>query len=130
MPALQRESVRVHPDIVATVYLHQFGGCETSGRLYDLSMHGLGVLSNQNNGVFSGAKVFVSFDLSTAKEESTDKIEVEAEVINIIQYKDSYRYCMRIFPDIQMSEKIVQYINQREKEIIQNLEDELKEYII
>lgn len=130
MPALQRESVRVHPDIVATVYLHQFGGCETSGRLYDLSMHGLGVLSSQNNGVFSGAKVFVSFDLSTTKEESADKIEVEAEVINIIQYKDSYRYCMRIFPDAKMSEKIVQYINQREKEIIQNLEDELKEYII
>ncbi|MBP6325440.1 MAG: PilZ domain-containing protein [Sulfurospirillum sp.] len=130
MPALQRESVRVHPNIVATVYLHQFGGCETSGRLYDLSMHGLGVLSSQNNGIFPGAKVFVSFDLSTAQEESADKIEVEAEVINIIQYKDSYRYCMRIFPDIQTSEKIVHYINQREKEIIQNLEDELKEYII
>ena len=74
--------------------------------------------------------MFVSFDLSTAQEESADKIEVEAEVINIIQYKDSYRYCMRIFPDIQTSEKIVHYINQREKEIIQNLEDELKEYII
>ena len=130
MPALQRESVRVHPNIVATVYLHQFGGCETSGRLYDLSMHGLGVLSSQNNGIFLGAKVFVTFDLSTAKQESTDTIDVEAEVINIIQYKDSFRYCMRIFPDMKMSEKIVQYINQREKEIIQNLEDELKEYII
>lgn len=130
MPALQRESVRVHPNIIATVYLHQFGGCETSGRLYDLSMHGLGVLSSQNNGIFPGVKVFVAFNLSTADQKSTDEIEVEAEVINIIQYKDSYRYCMRIFPDIQMSEKIVQYINQREKEIIQNLEDELKEYII
>lgn len=130
MPALQRESVRVHPDIVATVYLHQFGGSKTSGRLYDLSMNGLGVLSSQNNGIFPGVKVFVTFALSTPKNESADKIEVEAEVINIIQYKDSYRYCMRIFPDIEMSEKIVQYINQREKEIIQNLEDELKEYIV
>jgi hypothetical protein len=130
MPALQREFVRVHPDIVAKVYLHQEGERETSGRLYDLSLNGLGVLSTQNNGIFPGATVMVGFDLSTLKIESLERIEVEAEVMNIIENKGSYRYCMRIFPEKQMYDKIMLYVKHREKEIIQNLEDELKEYIV
>ena len=130
MPALQREFVRVHPDIVAKVYLHQFGNVETTGRLYDLSLSGLGVLSAENNGVFVGARVLVAFDLNSSKTETPDKIEVEAEVMNIIEVKGAYRYCMRIFPEKEMNDKIITYIAQREKEIIQNLEDELKEYIV
>ena len=102
----------------------------TSGRLYDLSSHGLGVLSNENNGVHTGAKVSVTFELSTAKEESLESIEVEAKVIHIFEYKDTFRYCMQILPNKEMSQKIAQYIRKREKEIIKNLEDELKEYII
>lgn len=130
MPALQRKSIRVHPDIVAKVYLNQSDSLETSGRLYDLSLHGLGVLSSENNGVHVGAKVGVSFDLSTAKEESLETISIEAEVVNIFENRDSFRYCMQIFPDKEMKKKILSYITKREKEIIQNLEDELKEYII
>jgi len=130
MPALQREFVRVHPDIVAKVYLHHEGERETSGRLYDLSLNGLGVLSTENNGIFLGAKVMVGFDLSTSKMQSLERIEVEAEVMNIIESKGAYRYCMRIFPEKQMHDKIMSYIKHREKEIIQNLEDELKEYIV
>ncbi len=130
MPALKREFVRVHPDIVAKVYLHHEGERETSGRLYDLSINGLGVLSTENNGISLGAKVMVGFDLSTLKIHSLERIEVEAEVINIIENKGTYRYCMRIFPEKEMHDKIVMYIKQREKEIIQNLEDELKEYVV
>lgn len=130
MPALQREFVRVHPDIVAKVYLHQFGNIETTGRLYDLSLSGLGVLSAENNGVFIGAKVLVAFDLNASQSGIPDKIEVEAEVMNIIELKGAYRYCMRVFPEKEMNDKIMIYIAQREREIIQNLEDELKEYIV
>lgn len=130
MPALQREFVRVHPDIVAKVYLHQFGNIETTGRLYDLSLSGLGVLSAENNGVFVGAKVLVAFDLNASQSGIPDKIEVEAEVMNIIEFKGAYRYCMRVFPEKEMNDKIMIYIAQREREIIQNLEDELKEYIV
>ena len=130
MPALQREFVRVHPDIVAKVYLHQSNNAQTTGRLYDLSLSGLGVLSSENNGIFVGAKVMIGFDLSTSKMHSSERIEVQAEVMNIIEKKGTYRYCMRIFPEKLMHEKIMNYIKQREKEIIQNLEDELKEYIV
>ena len=129
MPAIQREFTRVHPDIVAKVYLHQFGDIQTSGRLYDLSISGLGVISSENNGIFVGAKVLVDFDLNSSSLKKKNKVEVEGEVVNIIEYKGSYRYCMRIFPEKGMDKKIVQYINQREKEIIENLKDELKEYI-
>lgn len=36
---------------------------------------------------------------------------------------------MRIFPNEEASKKIAAYTQQREKDIIQNLEDELKDYI-
>lgn len=129
MPAIQREYVRVHPNIIANVYLHQFGNVQTAGRLYDISMKGLGVVSHENNGIFVGAKVLVDFDLNSVFHHKGDTIKVEAEVINIIEYKDSYRYCMQIFPEKGMVEKITEYILDREKEILENLQDELKEYI-
>lgn len=129
MPAIQREYVRVHPNIIANVYLHQFGNVQTAGRLYDISMKGLGVVSHENNGIFIGAKVLVDFDLNSILHHKGDTIKVEAEVINIIEYKDSYRYCMQIFPEKRMIEKITEYILDREKEILENLQDELKEYI-
>ena len=130
MPAIQREYIRVHPDIVANVYLHSHNNMQTSGRLFDLSMKGLGVVSQENNNILVGAKVLVSFDLNASFHQKGATIEVEAEVINIIKYKDSYRYCMRIFPEKGMVDKITAYILQREKEILENLQDELKEYIL
>lgn len=132
MPALQREFIRVHPDIVAKVFLHQFGNLQTSGRLYDLSMNGLGVVSNENNGMFIGAKVLIEFELNSASvaADGDRKIEVQGEVINIIEYKDSYRYCMRIFPNRVMSEKILRYIALREREILEDLHSELKDYTV
>lgn len=132
MPALQREFIRVHPDIVAKVFLHQFGNLQTSGRLYDLSMNGLGVVSSENNGIFVGAKVLVEFELNSASvaTEGDRKIEVQGEVINVIEYKDSYRYCMRIFPNREMSQKILHYITKREQEILEDLNNELNEYIV
>lgn len=128
MPALQRESIRVHPDIVATVHLHQFNTVQTSGRLYDLSMNGLGVVSNENNGIFVGAHVMIEFELNGMSNDR--KIELQGEVINIIEYNNSYRYCMRIFPDRIMSQKILDYITKREKEILEELQSELQEYTI
>ena len=130
MPALQREFIRVHPDIIANVYLHQFGNMQTIGRLYDLSMNGLGVVSSENNGIFVGAKVLVAFELNSVSPSvnGDKKIEVQGEVINVIEYKDSYRYCMRIVPNREMSEKILHYITKREHEILEDLNNELNEY--
>ena len=131
MPALQREFIRVHPDIIAKVFLHQFGNLQTSGRLYDLSMNGLGVVSGENNGMHVGAKVLIEFELNSASVVTGGdrKIEVQGEVINIIEYQDSYRYCMRIFPDREMSDKILHYITLREHEILEDLNSELKDYM-
>lgn len=132
MPALQREFIRVHPDIVSKVFLHQFGNIQTSGRLFDISLNGLGVVSSENNGIFVGAKVLVGFELNSASvpTQSDRKIEVQGEVMNVIEYKDSYRYCMRIFPDQEMSGKIFQYISKREDEILEELNNELNEYVL
>lgn len=132
MPALQREFIRVHPDIVAKVFLNQWGNIQTSGRLFDISLNGLGVVSSENNGIFVGAKILVAFELNSASVpmQGDRKIEVQAEVMNVIEYKDSYRYCMRIFPDQEMTGKIFQYITKREDEILEELNSELSEYVL
>lgn len=132
MPALQREFIRVHPDIVAKVFLNQLDNIQTSGRLFDISLNGLGVVSSENNGIFVGAKILVAFELNSASVpmQGDRKIEVQAEVMNVIEYKDSYRYCMRIFPDQEMTGKIFQYITKREDEILEELNSELSEYVL
>jgi len=95
-------------------------------------LNGLGVVSSENNGIFVGAKVLVGFELNSASvsTQSDRKIEVQGEVMNVIEYKDSYRYCMRIFPDQEMSGKIFQYISKREDEILEELNNELNEYVL
>ncbi|NCB55646.1 MAG: PilZ domain-containing protein, partial [Epsilonproteobacteria bacterium] len=132
MPAIQREFVRVHPDILAKVYLRPSHSLPTSGRLYDLSINGLGVVSSENNGIYVGAKVSVTFELNSATIaiDGDKTIELQGEIVNIIDYQGSFRYCMRIFPDRIMSKKILNYISQREKEILEDLNQELEAYSV
>jgi hypothetical protein len=128
MPASQREYIRVHPNIFAVVKMAQGSNSDsmTTGKLFDLSVNGLGVVSEDNHGLYAGAKVEVSFELLIDK--NIHRLDSIAEILNIIEYSDSYRYCMRIFPTPKEEEIIIQYVNIREKEIIANLENLLSDY--
>lgn len=128
MPASQREYVRVHPDILAYVNIANNKTTYTKGKLYDLSVKGLGVVSGDNNGLYAGAKIDMSFELIYANDERY-VVETVGEILNIIEYSDSYRYCIKIFPGLEQEDKIVAYVRNREKEIVKNLEDILQEYI-
>lgn len=129
MPASQREFVRVHPDISAFVSINGTENSATKGKLFDLSVNGLGVVSEDNNGLFAGAEIDIDFTLTFDNNE-TYKIETVGEILNIVEYSDSYRYCIKIFPQLEEENKIVEYVKQREKEIIKNLEDLLSDYKI
>lgn len=128
MPASQREYIRVHPDISAVVKMvqNEDEDIATKGKLFDLSVNGLGVVSEANNGLYAGAKVEVDFDLLINGQ--NHKIISTGEILNIIEYSDSYRYCMKIFPTPDEEELIINYVNIREKEIIRNLEELLSDY--
>ncbi|DAB35456.1 MAG TPA: pilus assembly protein PilZ [Sulfurospirillum sp. UBA12182] len=126
MPASQREFIRVHPDISAIVKMSEDSQNLTQGKLFDLSINGLGVVSEDNNGLFAGAKIEIEFELLIGKKK--EKIQSIGEILNIIEYKDSYRYCIKIFPTPEEENSIVRYVNLREKEIIKNLEDILSDY--
>lgn len=126
MPASQREFIRVHPDISAIVKMSEDNQNLTQGKLFDLSINGLGVVSEDNNGLFAGAKIEIEFELLIGKKK--EKIQSIGEILNIIEYKDSYRYCIKIFPTPEEENSIVRYVNLREKEIIKNLEDILSDY--
>lgn len=128
MPATKREFVRVHPDIMAEVTLSSEKNLVTTGKLFDLSVSGLGVISAENNGIYAGAKIELKFVLSIGNDQKPNTIQVEGEVLNIIEYSSSYRYCIKIYPKADMEEKIVNYVSQREVEILDNLEKEADSY--
>lgn len=128
MPATKREFIRVHPDIMAEVSLANEKDLITTGKLFDLSVDGLGVISEENNGIYAGARIELNFLLDINNTNDPFTIQVEGEVLNIIEYSSSYRYCIQIYPSVEMKEKITNYVNLREVEILNNLEEEVNSY--
>lgn len=128
MPAIGREFVRVHPEIMAEVSLSQDQELVTKGKLFDLSIDGLGVVSEENNGIYAGAKISLDFTLKISSLEEVNYIQVEAEVLNIIEYSNSYRYCIKIFPKSDVEDKIARYVKAREVEILHSLHLKLDDY--
>lgn len=83
---------RIHPDIAAQVYLNPEGNLVTAGRLFDLSVNGLGVLSSENNGIEIGTRMLVSFSLPFA-----GTVDVPATVVNIITYLQDFVFVCVFF---------------------------------
>ncbi|NOX14956.1 MAG: PilZ domain-containing protein [Epsilonproteobacteria bacterium] len=127
LPAIQREFSRVYPDIFVQVTLENEKNTQLKGNLYDLSMGGLGFISKDNEGFFVGAHVDMKFKLNLAGKEYN--ISTAGEILNMIEYMNSYRYCLKIFPDTKNLQKIQMYIKLREREIIEELKEELNNYI-
>jgi len=123
MPAMDRKYVRVYPDISASVKLFYKNDLITDGKLYDLSLSGLGVISSENNGIFAGASVEVSFELPL-NDKNYESVNVHAEVVHIVEYKDAYKYCMRIYPSEEELKKIKKYVEQRKKETLKEIREE------
>jgi len=130
MPATKREYVRVHPDIMAEVSLSNEKELVTVGKLFDLSIDGLGVISEENNGIYAGAKIDLKFILDIENTNESHTISVNGEVLNIIEYSSSYRYCIKIYPKVVMEEKIINYVKLREVEILDSLEKEANSYMV
>ena len=126
MPATNREFIRVHPDIMAEVSLCYEQELSISGKLFDLSVDGLGVISEENNGIYAGAKIHIEFPLKIS--DSENMISVDGEVLNIIEYSNSYRYCIKIYPKLHIEDKIKEYVKAREVEILDSLNKELESY--
>lgn len=128
MPATAREFIRVHPDIMAEVTLTREQELATKGKLFDLSVNGLGVISEENNGIYAGAKITVNFVLDIETFDQPLSIQVDGEVLNIIEYSNSYRYCIRISPKLNVEKKIENYVNLRKVEILDALNKEVSKY--
>lgn len=129
MPAANRKFIRVPPEIMAEVSLFGEKKLITRGKLFDLSINGLGVISGENNGIYAGAKIELSFPLELPNSKDESLITVEGKVLNIIEYSSSYRYCIQIYPKIEIKEKIKNYVKVREGEILENLNKEVNNYI-
>lgn len=128
MPAIQREFIRVPPNISAVVHLLGEKDLVTEGKLFDLSLNGLGVIGEVNNGLFVGAQIDVSFSLLSYEDNKNETIETLGKVLDIIEYGDSYRYCIHIDPVVEVEEKIIRYVKHREQEIIEELNKKLNNY--
>ncbi|WP_331775130.1 PilZ domain-containing protein [Sulfurospirillum sp. 1612] len=126
MPAIKREFVRIYPDFFVNVTLIGHESEQINGNLYDLSQNGMGLISSYNPGFYIGAKVIVSFSLTYGSSEH--EIRTSGEIVNILDYENAYRYCLKIFPNEEHLVDIMAYIAQRKKDIIETLRTELKEY--
>lgn len=122
MPASQREFVRVHPNITAFVTLQDSRDDHATGKLYDLSTDGLGVVGEDKKNLYIGAKIQVSFSINE------EDIQTDGELVNIIEYADSYRFCIKINPHGRKKESIKNYVALRQEEILQELKKHLEEY--
>ena len=129
MPATRREFIRVHPEIMAEVSISSDGKLITKGKLFDLSMDGLGVVSDENNGIYAGVKIKLNFTLPMLNKKKPSYINVDGEVLNIIEYSSSYRYCIKIYPKVSEENKIIDYVKVREVEILDSLDKKLEDYI-
>lgn len=128
MPAKRREFIRVHPEIMAEVSLSHDKELVTKGKLFDLSLDGLGVISEENNGIYAGAKISLNFVLEISSLDEISHVQVEGEVLNIIEYSSSYRYCIKILPKPDTEDKISKYVKAREVEILDSLNKKIDEY--
>jgi len=57
-------------------------------------------------------------------------VETEAEILDVIEYEDAYRFCMHFLPkDALIHEAIIEYVHERETEAIEKLKKQLEEYM-
>jgi len=122
LPAIQRKYPRIYPKILIIVKLLGNKQTPVTGNLYDLSRNGMGLISEDNRGYYNGARVSIEFQLTSLGNKYT--IKTAGEIVDIIQYMNSFRYCLKIFPDSENLTKIIKYIEVRKKEILDELRNE------
>jgi len=97
LPATQRKYIRIYPSIFVQVALQDRKEYKLKGNLYDLSMEGLGIISKDNEGFYAGVPVDIEFKLILQDNEF--EIQTKGQILNIIEYMGSYRYCLKITPN-------------------------------
>ena len=128
LPAAQRKYPRIYPRILIIVKLLGDNKTQVMGNLYDLSQNGMGLISEDNRGYYNGARVSIEFQLTSLGKKYT--IKTAGEIVDIMQYMNSFRYCLKIFPDSENLTKIVKYIEVRKEEILDELRSEFGGYIL
>ncbi len=127
MPANQRVHTRVHPNITTSVVLYNKENQSTRGILYDISNDGLGVLAADSLGCQNGDKLKAIFELNMPQINKQIQITQELELVVLISYEETYRFCMKNIGDISNDIKI--FTKCREEETIRDLKECAKKYI-
>ncbi|MFK5882277.1 MAG: hypothetical protein QM482_08670 [Sulfurospirillum sp.] len=127
LPAVQRKFPRIYPKILIHAKLVGRNDLQAVGNLYDLSQNGIDMISEENLGFYNGTKINIEFDVTYDKKKHS--VKTIGEIVDIMQYMKSCRYCLKIFPDLKNIKIIKRYIGKREEEIKQELRDELSYYV-
>lgn len=128
LPAVQRKYPRIYPRILIIVKLLGSDKSQVMGNLYDVSQNGIGMISAENRGFYNGARVSIEFELTSLGKRYN--IKTAGEIVDIMQYMNSFRYCLKIFPDYENLNKIIKYIEVRKEEILNELKNEFGGYIV
>lgn len=128
MPATQREFARVHPNATTNVALISDQGEVAKGILYDISEGGMGVLTTQNLGVKNGDILEAQLTLTMPNTDEKLEISEKVQLVVLIDYKGTLRYCMQNLPDQKAQNIIAKFVQARETQTLEDLKEQLKQY--
>lgn len=117
--ASEREHQRVHPDRFTKVLLSSIND-EIEGSIYDISIGGIGVLSDKMLGVNVGDEVSASLQLCLDANRCED-IVFSLKVVNIIVQNGFKRYCLQNSKN-DTPQWLKTYINKRVADVMSELE--------
>ena len=119
-----RDAVRVQPSHPIDVRL-SMRESSWDGRLADLSVGGISVVTNEELDEGKGAWVHVRFDLPVPGRAEPQPIDARAEIAAVIPAGKQWRYGLRLMPNLHEEKVIGEYVNHLQTEVIRRIQPEI-----
>jgi len=120
--AERRSSVRLEPAL-PTQAAFPFQGQDMPGRLFDISISGAAISTDEYLDMPPGSETSLRFKLPDLAQNNLFPIKAEAKLVHIEGYTSPYIYSFAINPENLVEQQLSRYIFQRQIEIIRDLRD-------
>ncbi|WP_267524486.1 PilZ domain-containing protein [Campylobacter sp. MG1] len=128
MYALKRMYPRVHPNEFTKITLTHDDGRSISGKLFDISEGGIGVVSTEDIGFKKGDILKSHIKLHIPNSNENVELDLNFKLVVLIVYQNAYRYCLEILPNQKDSIKIKEFAVKRVEETLIELKNQLELY--
>ena len=120
--AERRSSIRLEP-AQPTKAAFPFQGQEMSGKLFDISIGGASISTDEYLDMPPGSETSLHFMLPDPDTDKLLPLKVDARLVHVEGLASPYSYCFAINPEKLAEQQLSRYIFQRQIEIIRDLKD-------